>query len=193
MSLKHSLLGFLTYGPKSGYDLYKMFFKPLRPAPTLIYRKLDVMEEDGLVTSNLIEQKKRPNRNVFRLTEAGEKELVRWLKYPVKHAPLDGTEYIQLWYSSNIDRENVIANIRDCIKHLKKEREYYENEATVLVEKGQSETAKPMDRFYWNLIVQEAIALLNFRIRLSEEAIQKIKEYKEAEVEDETESRKLKR
>lgn len=193
MSLKHSLLGFLTHGPRSGYDLYKMFFAPLRPAPTLIYRKLDEMEEDGLVTSNLVEQKKRPNRNVFSITDSGRKELARWLKYPVKHAPLQDTESVQLWYASNIDREDVIANIRDYIKHLKKEREYYVNDALVLVERSQSGAAKPLDRFYWNLIVQEAIALLTFRIKLSEEAIQKIKEYKEAGVEVETQSRKLKR
>jgi DNA-binding PadR family transcriptional regulator len=193
MSLKHGLLGFLNYGPKSGYDLYKMFFKPLRPAPSLIYRKLNEMAEDGLVTSNLIEQKKRPNRNVFCITEVGRKELVRWLRYPLRHAALEDTESIQLWYSSNIDKADVISNIKDLIKHLKKERDYYEKEATILIEIGQPQTAKPLDRFYWKLVVKEAIAILEFRIKLSEGLIKKIKEYEEVEAENRSQRRQIKR
>jgi DNA-binding PadR family transcriptional regulator len=161
-----------------------MFFKPLRPAPTLIYRKLDEMEEDGLVTSNLVEQKKRPNRNVFRITKTGKMELVRWLRQPLKHPPLDSKDAIQLWFSSNIDKEDVILNIKDYIRHLKREKDYYEKEATVLIKNGQSETAKPLDRFYWDLVVQEAIALLEFRIKLSKDLIKKIEEYEEVEVEN---------
>jgi DNA-binding PadR family transcriptional regulator len=193
MSLKHGLLGFLTHGPKSGYDLYKMFFKTVRPAPALIYRKLDEMEEDGLVTSKLVEQQKRPNRNEFHITEAGRKELIRWLKHPVKHKTLTDVVSIQLWYSSNVSKEDVISNLRERIRHLKKEREYYQGEATLLVDKGQAEAAKPIDKFYWQLVVDGAISLLSCQIKMAEEAIQKIRDYTEDKVESGSRTRGIKK
>src|SRR5208283_2176262 len=106
-----------------------------------------------------------------------------WLRQPLKHPPLDSKDAIQLWFSSNIDKEDVILNIKDYIRHLKREKDYYEKEATVLIANGQSETAKPLDRFYWDLVVKEAIAILEFRIKLSKDLIKKIKEYEEVEAE----------
>ena len=83
MSLKHGLLGFLSYSPKTGYELAKMFFDPIKPSISLIYRKLNEMAEESLVTFERVDQEKLPYRNVFHITPAGRAELERWLREPL--------------------------------------------------------------------------------------------------------------
>ena len=53
MSLKHAILGFLSFKPLSGYDLKKAFDNSVRhfwPAnQSQIYRTLSQMTDEGLV------------------------------------------------------------------------------------------------------------------------------------------------
>jgi DNA-binding PadR family transcriptional regulator len=60
MSLKYVLLGFLTYGPESGYSLRKRFFQPGMPKLSQVYRTLKEMAAEGLVTSHGSSRKSAP-------------------------------------------------------------------------------------------------------------------------------------
>lgn len=85
MSLVHAILGFLHHHPMTGYDLKTTAFDVsvahFWPADQAqIYRTLDRLHEQGLVTSTLEVQTDRPNRKVYALTPAGEAELRRWLE-----------------------------------------------------------------------------------------------------------------
>lgn len=83
MSLKHGLLGFLSGQEMSGYDLEKLFSSSVgyfwSAQISQVYRDLHAMEKSGWVQSNSIVQTGRPNKKIFRITDAGNKELENWL------------------------------------------------------------------------------------------------------------------
>ncbi|MFN0059965.1 MAG: PadR family transcriptional regulator [Planctomycetota bacterium] len=90
MSVRHALLGLLARGPRHGYELKLALESELFPGTHLnigqVYTTLDRLERDGLVTHERVAQTERPDRKVFSLTPAGDRELSAWLERP---APLD--------------------------------------------------------------------------------------------------------
>ena len=90
MSLKHGLLGFLSEQEMSGYDLEKLFRSSIghfwNAKISQVYRDLHAMERTGWVQSSKVIQTDKPNKRVFRITDAGRKELENWLiTYDVKN------------------------------------------------------------------------------------------------------------
>ncbi|MEU0533300.1 PadR family transcriptional regulator [Amycolatopsis tolypomycina] len=69
----------LLEGEASGYDLAKGFDASVAnfwaATPQQLYRELDGMAADGLVQARLVRQERRPDKRLFSLTEAGQREL----------------------------------------------------------------------------------------------------------------------
>ncbi|MFE7760458.1 PadR family transcriptional regulator [Streptomyces sp. NPDC057438] len=80
MALRNAVMAALLEGEASGYDLAKAFDATVAnfwmSTPQQLYRELDRMETDGLVTARVVEQERRPNKRLYSLTEAG-REAVR--------------------------------------------------------------------------------------------------------------------
>lgn len=83
MSLKHAILGFLSFMPLSGYDLKKAFDNSVQhfwPAnQSQIYRTLAQMDEEGFIEKEVIEREERLDMKIYSITEAGRVELHQWL------------------------------------------------------------------------------------------------------------------
>lgn len=79
MSLRNAVLAALLEGEASGYDLAKEFDASVAnfwmATPQQIYRELERMAEEGLITARVVEQQRRPNKRLFSLTPAGEQAL----------------------------------------------------------------------------------------------------------------------
>ncbi len=177
MSLKHGLLGFLSYGPKSGYQLHKMFFKTVRPTLSIVYRQLNGMAEDGLVEYKRVNQKKYPDKNVFHITKSGRSVLEKWLKTPMKVEASREPHLMQMWYASRVDKKYMIANIRSYAAQIKNEVQYYETEATIAIEKNLK--GSELDVLYWLLIGDLAIKQDKLFLEWAEEAMRQISGFKE--------------
>lgn len=82
--LKHGILGLISYGDTTGYEIRRAFRDSLRhfwPVQTSqIYRELRTLEREGWVRVTHVEQSGRPDKNVFSITESGREELLRWLR-----------------------------------------------------------------------------------------------------------------
>ncbi|KAA3664201.1 MAG: PadR family transcriptional regulator, partial [Chloroflexi bacterium] len=87
MSLKHAILGFLSYRSMTGYDLKQAFDQSVQhfwPADQgQIYRTLNQLEKAGWVSKEVIHQEDRPNRKVYHINEAGKVEMRTWLSTPL--------------------------------------------------------------------------------------------------------------
>ena len=85
--LGHALMGMLYKHTASGYDLRKLFTRtPLASfsdSPGAIYPALNRLESSGLV-SGRVEGPRLRHRKMFRLSTAGNAELKRWLRLPVR-------------------------------------------------------------------------------------------------------------
>ncbi|WP_181806217.1 PadR family transcriptional regulator [Streptomyces shenzhenensis] len=75
MALRNAVMAALLEGEASGYDLAKGFDATVAnfwaATPQQLYRELERMEADGLVTARVVEQERRPNKRLFSLTPAG--------------------------------------------------------------------------------------------------------------------------
>lgn len=83
MSLAYGILGFLNYGPMSGYDLVKAFESSLEffwhAQKSQIYLELKKLEKKGFIYGEIVIQSDRPNKKIFFITETGKKEFMNWL------------------------------------------------------------------------------------------------------------------
>jgi len=82
--LKPCLLFLLHRGEAHGYNLLngleEFGFHADRLDPSLIYRALRDMEEDGWVVSRWGEESHGPQRRVYRILPVGEEHLVEWIR-----------------------------------------------------------------------------------------------------------------
>ena len=82
--LKHGILGLLNYGNMTGYEIMIVFRDSLsyfwQAQTSQIYRELQVLEKNGWIQANHIEQNNKPDKNLLSITDAGRKELKKWLQ-----------------------------------------------------------------------------------------------------------------
>ncbi|MDQ0597171.1 DNA-binding PadR family transcriptional regulator [Streptomyces canus] len=75
MALRNAVMAALLEGEASGYDLAKGFEASVAnfwmATPQQLYRELERMETEGLVSARVVQQERRPNKRLFSLTEAG--------------------------------------------------------------------------------------------------------------------------
>ncbi len=79
MALQEAILVALTHGTASGYDLAKTFDVSVAnywsATAQQLYRELDRMAASGLVSAEMVEQERRPNKRIYSLTPAGRAAL----------------------------------------------------------------------------------------------------------------------
>ena len=82
--LKHGILGLISNGDKTGYEIMTVFRDSLNHFWTAqtsqIYRELQTMEKAGWIRQTHVPQTGKPDKNVFSITPAGYDELLRWLR-----------------------------------------------------------------------------------------------------------------
>ncbi|RPF38423.1 PadR family transcriptional regulator [Streptomyces sp. TLI_185] len=75
MALRNAVMAALLEGEASGYDLAKGFEASVAnfwmATPQQLYRELERMESEGLVSARVVQQERRPNKRLFSLTDAG--------------------------------------------------------------------------------------------------------------------------
>src|SRR5208283_4665116 len=106
MSLDHAILGFLRYGPLSGYDLKERFDLSVQhfwPADqSQIYRILAKLDEKGYTRVKVVEQENRPDRKVYTITKAGREELRHWLTTPLEMDDVRSASLVQVFFSGQL-------------------------------------------------------------------------------------------
>jgi len=130
MSLKHAILGFLSYVPLSGYDLKKAFDKSIqhfwRANQSQIYRTLAELEEGGLVGKQVIEREERLDMKIYHATEAGRKELRRWLATPLPERDEREPFLIQVYFSGQLTDDETLTLFKQKLKQTRERLAVYE-------------------------------------------------------------------
>ena len=81
------VLGMLKKEALSAYDIqklveYRNISKWVKISTPSIYKKVIQLEEKGYISSNIVKEGKMPEKAIYSLTEAGEKQLENLMKYP---------------------------------------------------------------------------------------------------------------
>lgn len=177
MSLSHAILGFLAYGPSTGYDLKRMFDTMARhfwPADqSQIYRTLTRLGDQGLVECELIEQAQRPDRKTYHLTERGRAEFLRWLATP--HAPDEVREasLIQVFFAANLSNEETLR-LAKLQAGLIRERLRTLVALKPLLEEQAMHVGARRDAFFWGLTLEHGIVMNRAALKWIRSAIRRL-------------------
>ena len=149
-----ALLGLLTRGELSGYDLQRAGSDGFFWAPTKsrIYAVLPQLEARGFATSREVVQSGRPNKQLYRITKSGRTALQAWLEEPPALDPERAPLLLKLYFGELIEPEILIAHVRKV-----------KSDAREL--KRKLESAGPAESAYAELTVRQGVELARAMIR----------------------------
>jgi DNA-binding PadR family transcriptional regulator len=128
----------------SGYDLKKNFDQSVAhfwsATQSHIYKALEQLERDGLVTSEVIQQEGKPNRNQYQITDAGRAELRRWVSTPLPMSGPRSAWLIQVFFAHDLTNEEIANLFEKRIEALRARLSQLEN-----VQKNMDENFKKVD------------------------------------------------
>jgi DNA-binding PadR family transcriptional regulator len=109
-----AVLGLLTWGEMSGYDLRKKIERSVgyfwAPAKTQIYTVLPRLVEAGLATRRRVVQSDRPDKQLYRITKHGRRTLGDWLdRGPLEPVPEKNPILLKLFFGASADPEALVA------------------------------------------------------------------------------------
>jgi DNA-binding PadR family transcriptional regulator len=112
-----AVLGLLTSGPMSGYDLKKRAEGSVGyfwdPAKSQIYAVLPRLVEAGFATSRKVTQEQRPDKQVYRITTRGRAALKEWIELtPPPPDPARNPLLLKVFFGHLADPEAVIEQVR---------------------------------------------------------------------------------
>lgn len=130
MSLKHALLGFLSFGPATGYELKHAFENSIQhfwnADLSQIYRTLESLKDEGLVTMRIEQQETKPPKHIYSITEQGRAELVRWLSEPTVELPTVRNPFLfKVFFGALLPKETVLEHLRRFDAALHERLEVY--------------------------------------------------------------------
>jgi PadR family transcriptional regulator AphA len=181
MSLPHAILGFLKYGPRTGYDLKRMFEASVHhfwsAQQSQIYQTLTTLEKRGWASVDLVRQDDRPNRKEYNITEAGRAELRRWLGQPRPEPPTRSPFLVQLFFSGELTDDEVLAVLEEKAQELRGTLELYESGS--VTRPTFSKEMPKREQFFWYLTLDCGIESVRFTLRWLESVIARLhrKEY----------------
>lgn len=167
MSLKHAILGFLNYTPKTGYELKNVFDNSVQhfwPADqSQIYRTLAQLEKDGWAEKEIIMQEDRPNRKVYSITESGRAELQRWLVTPITQVDNRSAILIQVFFAGQLPDEEIIKIFELARERLQTILGTFDAVPEQITPYEQ-EVSDAREKFFWHLTLE--LGILSMRTQL---------------------------
>ena len=155
MSLKHGLLGLLSYENMTGYELNKTFEQSLgffwQAQMSQIYRELKVMEKCGWVTSSVVVQSEKPNKRIYEISPSGLDEFKKWLKDEPLSSRFNNrnTLIMRVFFSGSNDIDTNIKLLyeykEDCENTLKDLEK-----ADGIIEYNKKQKSAQRESFYWS-------------------------------------------
>src|SRR4051795_985345 len=130
MALAHAVLAALLEGEVSGYELSKRFDVSVAnfwtATPQQLYRELERLEKDGLIEARVVEQERRPNKRVWRVTEAGDEELYEFTTRPARPPALRDDLLVKLQAVDAGDQEAVRVALEERLSHARAKLALYD-------------------------------------------------------------------
>jgi DNA-binding PadR family transcriptional regulator len=177
VSLKHALLGFLNYGPHTGYEIKKVFDLSVAhfwsAELSQIYPTLKGLENEGLVEMNVEVQADRPNRKVYSITDDGRRELLEWLGTPAEADQIREPLMIKLFFGSSLPKREILAILRQRADELRLAETHYER-GCEHVKNLAAVIGLEREALFWELTLDSGVHHNRAALQWIEEAISRI-------------------
>ena len=119
----YAVLGMLTRGEMSGYDLGKAIEGSIgffwTPAKSQIYSQLRRLQEAGYATERMVEQTDRPDKRLYAITPDGLRAFREWLeRTPVELEPIRSPFLLKIFFGHLMEPASVIAHVREYRRQM---------------------------------------------------------------------------
>jgi DNA-binding PadR family transcriptional regulator len=173
----YAVLGLLTYGEHSGYDLTKLVEQSIgfffTPAKSQIYSELKRLVSLGYASEREVEQERRPDKRIYSVTPRGEEALRDWLEGP--DVPPDEIKIpflVKLFFGHRMSRQALLEQLEKARRQAREELEQLETIERAIKDE---ETL-----FYPYLTLKCGLKYARAQIRWLEETIREIQGREEA-------------
>ena len=168
---RFAVLGILSYGPMSGYDIKKFYEQNVAgfwsESYGQIYPILKRLATEGLATRSVHKQEGKPDRHIYALTAEGREELQQWLVEPTgRHIGRHET-LLKLMFGQQIP---VAENIRQ-IERFRERQKGELKEIMVLKKQFEHEEVDDPNMPFWQLAFSYGEHVNRAYIEWAEEAI----------------------
>ena len=175
-TLRYIILGLLGARPMSGYDIKQAFDRALagywNAGNSQIYTTLKSLSHAQLVEAEVIEQKGRPSRKVYRLTATGQAELDRWLQEDVPERFTKDDYLTKLFFCGETSDKVALMHLLDHRANLLKELEHLE---WARQQYASRPTRRPRLLEYQMLVREYKEATLRADLEVTERAIERLR------------------
>ena len=170
----YAILGLLTWGEMSGYDLGKFiegsiahfFFKP---AKSQIYAELRRLVTEGFARQREVAQDSRPDKRLYSVTPKGRQALRRWLEGSeagpeVIRSPL----CLKVFLGAQMARETLAAQVKAALQQAQDSLDGFLG--------TEREIAGRPEFFYPNFVLQRGIAHERATIRWASDVLKALEQ-----------------
>ena len=116
MALAHTILALLAKHPGSGYDITKHFEEGLscywKATQQQVYRELGKLSTQELVSFETLPQAGKPDKKLYKITEQGWQELIRWYAEPTEPTAIREDLLVKVLIGHKVPRELLIQEIQ---------------------------------------------------------------------------------
>ncbi len=180
MSLQYALLGLLSHGDMTGYDLKKMFDDSVShfwyASISQIYRELNTLENRGYLSSVTLPQADRPDKRVYSVTAEGRAAFKEWItSFPEVFSKEKRDEFsLRLFFGSNLSHNELIGHFERLAAQKQREAEEIDR-LSQLIDEYLRKLPQTGDEIYWRMILRRAAMNLKTTIDWSMECIEILK------------------
>lgn len=173
------LLGMLSTQEMSGYDLKQQLDKRLypcyeSPAKSQIYGELRRLTQQGWTTVTEVQQTRRPDKRVYRITPAGMAALQQWLaNTDIEPDSFKSPLLLRVFFGHLLQHDLLIARLETRRQRLTKELAACEEMERSLRAQLQAPQANP-ERLHSLLLIQFRISMLRATIAWTDEAVEQL-------------------
>lgn len=171
---KYAILGILSFGPQSGYDIKKKIETSTsnfwNESYGQIYPILKRFVAEGLAIQSIKPQIGKPDRHIYMLTDKGLKELQQWLTEPVE-PQIDRIEILlKLFFGEQM---TVADNIRHVEQFRKQQQQLLQKYAEIPEEMKMKEVDH-QNAPYWLMTASYKLHVTQALINWCEETLAKL-------------------
>jgi len=124
-----AVLGLLSFGPRSGYELKKAAEVGVgyvwTAAKSHVYGVLPRLVEGGFATTRRVTQERRPDKQVYRITRKGQRAFQAWLEAPVEERGARSPFLLKVFFGGLMSKHAFVAHIERKRSEVVRELEDY--------------------------------------------------------------------
>jgi PadR family transcriptional regulator AphA len=168
-----AILGMLTFGARSGYDLSKMVEQSIghffSPAKSQIYAELRRLVTLGFADVEHVNQTVRPNKRLYSITPEGRRELREWLETSeVEPDSMRSPFLLKMFFGALISREVLIGQVKQAHEQAQMELKVLEDLETGI-------SGNP-EYFYPNLVLRFGLAHNRASVAWTEQVLHELEQ-----------------